>query len=82
MQRPGDQFRKHDVPAERFSASEVEKAKAAAIETVFCNLRGAADGLDDRTCYDFAMRALKAGRAGSWEAALLEQIGILRRPEP
>jgi hypothetical protein len=34
VQRPGDQFRKHDVPAGRFSASEVEKAKAAAAHAV------------------------------------------------
>jgi hypothetical protein len=47
---------------------------AAAIETVFHNLREAAGGLNNRTSYDFAMRTLKAGRAGSWEAALLEEV--------
>lgn len=47
---------------------------AAAIETVFYNLRSAPDGLDDRTCYDYAMRTLKAGCADSWEAALLEEV--------
>jgi hypothetical protein len=47
---------------------------AAAIEMVFHNLREAAGGLNDRTSYDFAMRTLKAGRAGSWEAALLEEV--------
>jgi hypothetical protein len=47
---------------------------AAAIETVFHNLREAAGGLNDRASYDFAMRTLKAGRAGLWEAALLEEV--------
>jgi hypothetical protein len=47
---------------------------AAALEQVFHQLRTEHGGLRDRNSYDFALRTLTAGRAGSWESALLHDI--------
>lgn len=47
---------------------------AAAIELVFHELREAAGGLNGNDSYDYATRTMTAGRAGSWESAVLMEV--------
>jgi hypothetical protein len=47
---------------------------AAALETVFHQLRESRGGLGAHDSYEFAMRTIKAGRAGSWEAEALDAV--------
>jgi hypothetical protein len=48
---------------------------AAALDLVFHQVREAAGGLDGSAAsYAFARRTLTAGRGGSWESELLEQV--------
>lgn len=47
---------------------------AAAIELVFHELRESAGGLNGNNSYDYATRTMTAGRAGSWESAVLMDV--------
>jgi hypothetical protein len=47
---------------------------AAAIEVVFHELRESAGGLNGNDSYGYATRTMTAGRAGSWESAVLMEV--------
>lgn len=47
---------------------------ASALEELFHQIREAHGGLASATSYDTAKSALTAGRGGSWEAALLQEV--------
>jgi hypothetical protein len=57
------------------AGSKAVTSLAAAIELVFHTLRAAAGGLNASSAsYEYAMRTIKAGRAGSWESELLTEV--------